>query len=1012
MAPSFLKDFKRRSKSGAKATDSSTGESNVSNGGSNGSNGSGVRSNTFTSSKSQISLNSSYGTTTPPAMPNSQSSSNLNGTAVTRPTVSTTGSNRHSVSGMSGIGSPSSKSALPVSPYSPRILSISDNTWVYQKVLSIYGTISDPSEVQIDGTLAATRLDDGFPPTYWPVSESHFKALVYLTPGPNRLRFDFTSPKLANSNSPNPIHSSFLTLHMLPTLTNPPLQLVILIGKDSPGTFDAVPSRIEREGNGLDTAIRKFRMAAYLWQAFTAEQMFRNKLGRRTFRFEEEWITGTSNYRDRELGTMRSEAKVHVIRSSKTVAELRDFDVAQQNENGARRGDLFAFATEDVKNHFQPQPGQKQYVTVLLLDAHWEKQHNMISGHAALGGGGGELQLAIFGSQALQSYPSTIEEVVPAFSDCTITDTNYVANDCNESGSNWEAANIGIGAHLHEVGHLFGCPHQENGVMLRDYVKLNRSFTTREPYSTRTKSKGGLVLPRDECTWHRLDILRFRSHPSFALPTDPPRVSDESIQVWPVDNASVIITAASGVGWLEIFTEGDDLCRNWQEFGDGNGNGPIQRQITLTEQDLRSQLPEDRRKSRLKLSVKSFGGGSHEVEDFAQLISKASKLKLKNGHMGFRSSKLGASQMDGTQPQEVIFDSTIHQTKLMTQVKVWAGFALDGIEFLYEDATSQLFGKRGGSSADFSLDTRRGEYITGFYVRSGLWLDGIAIMTSLGRKSQVFGNPVGGSGHTLIPPRGYTIAGVYGSCASWIDGFGIILTRANAENGATKELNVGEPAEDKQKRLLEKDTGHFSMIKMLHLADLITELNGFCGVMSIFSSMRYCLGPNDAHGNLWAALAFMPFGLFFDFMDGKVARWRKKSSLMGQELDSLADLVSFGVSPAAAAFAIGIRTPVDHLFLTFFVLCGLTRLARFNITVANVPKDATGKSKYFEGTPIPTSLSIAALMAYWVSKGWILDNIPLGTVGTGTVFEFHPVVGLFVIWGCMMTSKTIHIPKP
>ena len=61
--------------------------------------------------------------------------------------------------------------------------------------------------------------------------------------------------------------------------------------------------------------------------------------------------------------------------------------------------------------------------------------------------------------------------------------------------------------------------------------------------------------------------------------------------------------------------------------------------------------------------------------------------------------------------------------------------------------------------------------------------------------------------------------------------------------------------------------------------------------MSIFSSMRYCLGPPSAYANLWAALAFMPFGLFFDFMDGKVARWRKKSSMMGQELDSLADLV-------------------------------------------------------------------------------------------------------------------------
>ena len=77
-----------------------------------------------------------------------------------------------------------------------------------------------------------------------------------------------------------------------------------------------------------------------------------------------------------------------------------------------------------------------------------------------------------------------------------------------------------------------------------------------------------------------------------------------------------------------------------------------------------------------------------------------------------------------------------------------------------------------------------------------------------------------------------------------------------------------------------------------HVRNLLKSMRiGFCGVMSIFSSMRYCLGEPYAYGNLWAALAFMPFGLFFDFMDGKVARWRKKSSLMGQELDSLADLV-------------------------------------------------------------------------------------------------------------------------
>lgn len=108
----------------------------------------------------------------------------------------------------------------------------------------------------------------------------------------------------------------------------------------------------------------------------------------------------------------------------------------------------------------------------------------------------------------------------------------------------------------------------------------------------------------------------------------------------------------------------------------------------------------------------------------------------------------------------------------------------------------------------------------------------------------------------------------------------------------------------------------------------------------------------------------------------------------------------------------GLRTPVDHFLLTFFVLCGLTRLARFNVTVSSLPKDATGKSKYFEGTPIPTTLGVDAVMAYWVHKGWVLEDLPLGTALAGTPFEFHPVAFIFVIHGCLMVSKSIHIPKP
>lgn len=102
-------------------------------------------------------------------------------------------------------------------------------------------------------------------------------------------------------------------------------------------------------------------------------------------------------------------------------------------------------------------------------------------------------------------------------------------------------------------------------------------------------------------------------------------------------------------------------------------------------------------------------------------------------------------------------------------------------------------------------------------------------------------------------------------------------------------------AQDKQSRLLnDPNPGHFSLVRAYHLADLITLMNGFCGVMSVLSSLRYIADPTHQKNNLWAALALPFFGMFFDFFDGAVARWRKKSSMMGAELDSLADLVSLG----------------------------------------------------------------------------------------------------------------------
>lgn len=77
-----------------------------------------------------------------------------------------------------------------------------------------------------------------------------------------------------------------------------------------------------------------------------------------------------------------------------------------------------------------------------------------------------------------------------------------------------------------------------------------------------------------------------------------------------------------------------------------------------------------------------------------------------------------------------------------------------------------------------------------------------------------------------------------------------------------------------------------------------------------------------------------------------------------------------------------------------------------------MPKDSTGKASHFLGLPIPTSLGIAALMGYWTYQGWLQDDIPFGTVAQGTLFEVHPIVGLFVVHSCCMVSRTLKVPKP
>jgi CDP-diacylglycerol--serine O-phosphatidyltransferase len=148
--------------------------------------------------------------------------------------------------------------------------------------------------------------------------------------------------------------------------------------------------------------------------------------------------------------------------------------------------------------------------------------------------------------------------------------------------------------------------------------------------------------------------------------------------------------------------------------------------------------------------------------------------------------------------------------------------------------------------------------------------------------------------------------------------------------------------------------------------------------------------------------------LVFDVLDGRIARWRQKTSGMGRELDSLADVISFGLAPAVIGYGCGMQGLYDRIVLTYFVACGVSRLARYNVT-ADALSDGEGKVKYFEGTPIPTSLLLVMLMLGAASQGALGDSLWFGQVEFAG-FTLHPLVMFFALSGSLMVSR-IRFPK-
>ena len=168
-----------------------------------------------------------------------------------------------------------------------------------------------------------------------------------------------------------------------------------------------------------------------------------------------------------------------------------------------------------------------------------------------------------------------------------------------------------------------------------------------------------------------------------------------------------------------------------------------------------------------------------------------------------------------------------------------------------------------------------------------------------------------------------------------------------------------------------------------------------------------CVQTGDTR-HLYFAGTVVVAAFVFDVLDGRIAHWRRQSSSLGRELDSLSDMISLGVAPAMMAYACGMQGFFDRIMLACLVACGVSRLARFNVTAENL-SDQSGKVRHFDGTPIPTSVVLVAMLVVAAAYGAVGPQLWWGTV-QWLGLSLHPLVLLFAVSGWLMISR-IRIPK-
>ncbi|KAI0061150.1 hypothetical protein BV25DRAFT_1900638 [Artomyces pyxidatus] len=616
----------------------------------------------------------------------------------------------------------------------PIVDNLESNEFIYQRFVLVTGSIS----AFVPDATATPYLaveTPSFPTQTFPVSPTTgaWKALVHLQPGPQSLTFAFNGESTASTTLTN--------IAYMPLLHIPPLHLAVMVASDSPQRMDCPPEKAASPTHSdVEAAKKKMRTWAYMCQAYTAEEMRKNGFGRRSFRLDEEWAQDTLSISD-EDPVFRVTAKVHVVPTSLTTAQLRDPNMAQQNANAHNKDGLYNIfhnALRDYGGPFQTYPGQEDGPVVAghIIDSHYDSRKDLITAHAALGGTGGphgNLHLGMFGSHTHWAWPRFIEEMAPCLLDATrVTARSLVGNDNGQCGTFWETCCIGQGAALHEVGHAFGLPHQASGIMRRGYIDWNRSFVAKESYNVRRESPAAPSVPEEhENHWHLADLLHLATHPMFALPSDGPRTPPAPVSTRPGRDA---ISVSSPAGIAHVSWTRDDHVLKQEDLRakkltslDFNLEEVRNAFAPSASEEAAAPAPE----GKLSVTVTACDGAQKTIDDFWDYAT-SSFVPLPGCDFIVKKKSVisgGPEAPWGVWSWAVLLSKLDSTGKVVPAVKIQIqrGAWFDGVYVHYEDGTQQVTGAKthpngrgkslGGNTTMFKLQP--GEQITHACVSAG-----------------------------------------------------------------------------------------------------------------------------------------------------------------------------------------------------------------------------------------------------------------------------------------------------